>query len=236
MNELKRLAYLDAMGVDAFVSRRQLPGAAVTRRLALVGAPRTESPSPAPREAATAVPAVKPRPELPRVEAAPPPRAAVVPASGDRSPDATAVEAFSLAAIVAGGLLWLEDLGGMPLAAEQVTLVRAMADAISLAAGGSGDAAKPEVSQFSWPMHTNRQLDLGPEAAAASLSAYIRRRLERSACRGLVLLGDACGARVPPEQLDGAPVVQTVSTAAMLENPLLKKQAWRDLQLFIGGQ
>ena len=32
MHELKRLAYLDAMGVDAFISRAQLPGAAPTRR------------------------------------------------------------------------------------------------------------------------------------------------------------------------------------------------------------
>ena len=33
MNELRRMAYLNALGVDCYVSRTQLPGAAVTRRL-----------------------------------------------------------------------------------------------------------------------------------------------------------------------------------------------------------
>jgi hypothetical protein len=37
MNELRRMAYLNALGVDCYVSRTQLPGAAVTRRLAIVG-------------------------------------------------------------------------------------------------------------------------------------------------------------------------------------------------------
>ena len=36
MNELRRMAYLDALGIDAYVSRGQLPGAAVTQRLAIV--------------------------------------------------------------------------------------------------------------------------------------------------------------------------------------------------------
>ena len=38
MNELKRRAYLDALGIDTYVSRGQLGGAAPTRRLAIVPA------------------------------------------------------------------------------------------------------------------------------------------------------------------------------------------------------
>ena len=38
MNELRRTAYLDALGIDSYVSRKQLPGAALTRRLALAPA------------------------------------------------------------------------------------------------------------------------------------------------------------------------------------------------------
>ena len=38
MNELRRMAYLDALGIDSYVSRSQLPGAALTRRLAIASA------------------------------------------------------------------------------------------------------------------------------------------------------------------------------------------------------
>ena len=39
MHELSRLAYLDAMGIDHYLSRSQLPGAAPTQRLAVVAGP-----------------------------------------------------------------------------------------------------------------------------------------------------------------------------------------------------
>ena len=42
MHELRRMAYLDALGVDSYVSRAQLPGAAATRRLAIVTASKTQ--------------------------------------------------------------------------------------------------------------------------------------------------------------------------------------------------
>jgi hypothetical protein len=43
-------------------------------------------------------------------------------------------------------------------------------------------------------------------------------------------LGQGCEARVALEQLDCARLARTVSTAAMLADPLLKKQAWHDLR------
>ena len=36
VNELSRLVYLDAMGIDSYISRFQLPGARTTQRLAVV--------------------------------------------------------------------------------------------------------------------------------------------------------------------------------------------------------
>jgi len=36
VNELRRMAYLEAMGIDGYISRTPLPGAAPTRRLAIV--------------------------------------------------------------------------------------------------------------------------------------------------------------------------------------------------------
>ena len=241
MNELRRMAYLDAMGIDAYVSRGQLAGAAVTRRLLVVpvqtvpkqsvAAPASQSRMPAAGDTAAAidpVPQVAARvPQIDNVEKPPAPPKAAAPA-----PRHDAVAQFSLVAITAGGWLWLEEMGGMPLATDQVQLVQAMAQALNVAGKASPGKKRPEVAQFDWPIHTNQQLDLGEKAAQASVAGFIGRKLEQQQCRGLVLLGEACKARVPLEQLGSPLVVTTISSAAMVDNPLLKKQAWRDLLPF----
>ena len=236
MNELRRMAYLDAMGIDAYVSRGQLAGAAATRRLVVVparpvSAPGIQSGAPAASGIAGAgelVPRARPRaPQIDTAEKAPAQQTPAV-----TTPRQDAMPQFSLVAITAGGWLWLEEMGGMPLATEQVQLVQAMAQAIGVAGNTRQEKTRPEVAHFEWPIHTNRQLDLGEEAARASVAGFIGRKLEQQQCRGLVLMGEACKARVQLEQLDCALVATTVSSAEMLDNPLLKKQAWRDLLPF----
>lgn len=221
MNEASRIAYLDAMGIDTYVARVQLPGAAASLRRAAL--PRALAP-------ATPAPPTSLLQEVaPGVAAVPATREAAVPSSPAmdaveqrQSPDAVAH--FSMAAILAGGLLWLEELPDRLLSVEQVQLVQGMARAL-----GAGDE-KPEVSRFDWPMHNNQQLDLGESAARAALAGFIGRRLEQQRCRGVVLLGEQCRQRVPLDQLGAATLVGTVSTAEMLAEPRRKKEAWRDLQ------
>ena len=120
----------------------------------------------------------------------------------------------------------------MPLASDQVQLVQAMATTLDRAASQQQGQARPEIAHFDWPIHTNQQLDLGEEAARATVAGFIGRKLEQRACRGLVMLGAACASRVPLDQLHCAHTVMTVSTAQMLEYPQLKQQAWRDLRPF----
>lgn len=236
MNELKRLAYLRAMGTDAYVSLRQLPGAAPTRRLALVRqAP--DSPTGV-GDLAQIEPAATPQPsrssamDLLRVAGSAEASPQVEPSSDPGAADAP--PRFSLAAISCGGWLWLEELERGPLAPPQLQLVQAMAAALGLVARVNGDdagqLARPEVTQFDWPIHTNRQLDLGQAAASASAAGFIQRRLELRDCIGLILLGVDCEARVALDQLECRRLARTVSTAAMLRDPLLKRQAWRDLR------
>ena len=245
MHELRRLAYLEAMGIDAYISRRQLPGAAVIRRLAIVRTRQTAEPGPsaqiANRPAAALVPTGKPK--VPKVDASggSAPGAAVQQLPEAAPPSAAEpVPPFGLAALVAGDWLWLEELPGVPLAREQVQLIRAMAAVLAIEAGTvQASATQPaatsvRTAQFNWPIHTNQQLDLGPEAARSAVAGFIRRKLDEHGCLGLVLLGSACAARVPLAQLDCPRVVQTVSTAEMLQNPLLKKRAWLDLRSLAG--
>jgi hypothetical protein len=148
----------------------------------------------------------------------------------ERPVEKQAPQRFVLGVIVAAQWLWLEELTATQMSPQQLQLVQAMA--FSLAADTTGGAAqsRPEVEYFNWPLHTNQQLDLGAEAARSGVTGFIQRRLEQRQCRGLILLGHGCAARVGLEQLACPRVVSTLSTASMLAEPLCKQQAWRELQ------
>jgi hypothetical protein len=244
MHEIRRMAYLEALGIDSYVSRNQLPGAAPTRRLAIVstratplpqgGARETPSvraiPTPAQRREAGTHPGVGPVAHMENTVPLP----VLVEASLPRGP---AVPRFSLTAIVAGDWLWLEELAGMPLTTEQVTLVQSMAQALIVHREPRTEtgipaarpvAAPPAVAQFDWPIHTNHQLDLGADAARASVAGFVGRRLEQHGCHGLVLLGQSCALRVPLQEIKIL-TVSTASSAEILARPALKRTVWRDL-------
>jgi hypothetical protein len=229
MNELQRLAYLDAIGVDAHVSRTALPGAAPTRRLAIA---RRDVPAPSQPEVSAATVTADGVASLPALDTdrkgnsratAPTPPTRRAPVQTPR---------FSLAAIVAGNWLWLEDLDGAPLAREQVWLVRSMAHAIMMKMTPPGERAstpaKPEVAQFDWPIHRNQQLDLGVDAARSAVAGFLGRKFREHACGGLVLLGDSVADWVPPEGQPG-PVVKIAGTVEMLQRPAAKRDAWSQL-------
>ena len=224
MNELARSIYLQSMGIDAYVSRHQLPGAATTKRLAI-----TRSPSDAVTPIVslpTKTPARDPAPrlEMPRLETAP-----AVSASVAASPVAQNMAAdFSLTTISCGGWLWLEEMEDASRLDEQLLLVQSMAEALGVLPRDA--QSRGSSSRFDWPIHNNRQLDQGDDAARSSVTGFIQRKLDQLHCQGLVLLGSRCAARVSIEQLDCGQFVHTVSTAQMLQNPLLKRQAWQDLR------
>jgi hypothetical protein len=222
MNELNRMRYLQAMGIDSYVSRQQLPGAALTRRLALVRkaqSPMARITLPAQEQPS---PQGKP-PQRQRVElAVDKPVTHVAPAASEK-PLTPAVR-FSLVAVFCGGIAWVESLNGRPLAKEQVQLVRGMTRAVC------GEAGSPRIAQLDWPIHNNPQLDQGEEAAKAGVAAFLLRHIEEQKCRALVILGADCGALVPSTPLSGINRVETCSTVQMLEEPGCKQQVWADLQ------
>ena len=244
--ELRRLRYLAALGVTPLVSRAPLPGAAPSRKLAL-------------RERLSfcgelsGEPCAEPRPELhresqekpqqpresrqspaPRDTAPPSPRvlrdatlATARPAPGEQGQTADPrATRFRLAVIVCARRLWLEDLGDEALATEQLQLVVAIARALE---HGAGEAAEPAVTQFDWPLHDNRQLDLGADEAAAALSSFLGRRLHERACVELMCLGQAAVERVAPLALS-CPVRHLPATKALLRAPLRKRELWRELR------
>ena len=240
-SELRRLAALDAMGIQAYISREQLPGAAVTRRLAIVRSAPVPMAQPSPRlpessSGAQQAPVpgdVPARSRLPKIEVPAPAPAPMSRRAAKTAPSATPLR-FSLAAVVAGGWLWLEEIDHAGMTPEQLQLVQGMVRALSTAGSGAGGNGQPplrEVEYFKWPLHENRQLDQGEEAARHGVAGFVQRRLELRQCSAMVLLGEACRSRVPLHLLDCPQVLVLPSTASMLANPFAKKQAWRELRL-----
>lgn len=224
MNELRRMQYLRAMGVDGYVSRTQLPGAAPTRRLALVmpigpGVPVAANPEGSARPVAKSeLPAISNSPKKARPSSRKPREAR----------PAVPVVRFSLAAFVAGDILWVEELGAAPLAREQSQLVYAMARAVA------PDVERPGLAtQFDWPIHNNQQLDQGEEAARAGLAGFLTRLIEEHGCRALVVLGDRCEPRLASGHWPELTRVVTLSTRDMLADPASKRLVWSDLQVLL---
>jgi|TARA_R110002072_G_scaffold1815_12_gene15413 hypothetical protein len=226
MNEVRRATYLDAIGVVSYVSRQQQPGAALTRRIEVV--PDVPSVTPARAELRVKEPVKPSRAEdLTETKMAPQPQ----------QPGET-VPRFSLSAIVAGRWLWIEDLVGMPLATDQVQLVQSMARALLIAQAQNQakdtaalllpDLAKPDVEQFHWPIHNNRQFDLNATAARAGVAAFVNRRLEQHGCAGLILLGKVSTTWIPAQELS-IPTVCTAASAEILASPSCKPVVWREL-------
>lgn len=251
MNELRRMAYLQAMGTDSYISRAQLPAAATTHRLVVVRECSGDDAAPFPDLGQMQSPPVDQAPaageqRVPRIEIPDniPRQRPAVASPGSRGPAASVdpVPRFSLVAIVVGDWLWLEELGASALATQQLQLVQAMAHALAMLGSPDDtrgaarpnaarpDAARPEQAQFNWPIHNNQQLDLGMEAARSSVAGFVQRKLDQYQCTGLVLLGSACEQKVPLDQLDCDRVLRTHSSADMLADMQLKKQAWADLR------
>jgi hypothetical protein len=224
INELQRMSYLGAMGIDSYISRGQLPGAAASRRLAIVELSSLDLPDLVP-DAKTP----SQSPEMPTLDRRPKPRQSAESGPVSAAPPMVATTAvrFNLVAVFVGGAAWLESLDDRPLASEQVKLIHAMARAIHR------EAATPKVAQFEWPMHNSRQLDQGADAARAALSAFLMRHIEEQKCRALVSLGEAAAEYVNTAALGEITHVTTHSTIDMLEKPACKRQVWSDLQAIV---
>lgn len=227
MHELKRRAYLDAMGIATYVSRGQLPGAATTKKLAIARRSVSKVDSghvPQLGRSPVDEPAASHMPNIDFAERLGTRRPEPIAQKIQDTASVAAVE-FGVTAFVTGRWLWLEEFPrNEALMRDQVLLVQSMARAM-----GWG-ADKPDVSTFNWPIHNSNQLEQGEGAARAALGGFIGRKLDMLKCRGLVLLGNNTRQWVSSEQFESIVFIATVSTVDILRDPSLKKQAWRDLK------
>jgi hypothetical protein len=225
--EINRLRALHALGITPLVARRVLPGAAPLRRLRLRRvAPVADNVTSAPAARGTAEAASAARRELAALREAGParPPAQAVPAPKRTAP--APGESFSLAVVLAGQRLWVEELDDGVLAREQVELIGAIAAALL---HPELPRERPRVSQFDWPLHGNQQLDLGPEEAAATLASYLNRQIEERGCVELFALGDGAAGRCAALRLACARR-SLPSTRELLDQPARKAELWAALR------
>lgn len=230
--EIARLRALQAMGITPLVARRSLPGAAPSQRLRLRAGPSAPVPAGSggkanarPAAAAQGAVARTLRDSLaPRQDAAVAPAAPAI--TGTPLEAGPSMERFRLAVIQTGARLWVEDLDDAVLAREQVDLVASIAAAL---AHPEVPSERPRVAQFDWPLHGNRQLDLGADEAAASLASFLNRQLDEHAGIELMCLGSAATARLRDLPLDCARR-DLPSTRELLAEPLRKRELWAALR------
>ena len=246
VNELQRLEYLKAMGVDAYVPRLQLPGALASK---LCAVPHIEEPVPAEFVAASlhSMPAEK-VPFAAKGHAAAAhalfvddhdnrvrkPVAASTMAPAEIQQTSQDAPQFSLSIVRASNLLIIDaGLEGHVNPQDYLQLLHNMLFAL-----GAGKQ-QLSIDAFVWPMNKNNQIDQGEIAARQTLGAFLAKQAEQMSKRYFLVMGDlACryvsrdplpvGEFVKYGQLD-VQLIRTQSASQMLTEPRVKLEVWRDL-------
>lgn len=218
--EMVRRQTLEAMGIDVYVSRCDMPGAApsVRQRFTPIEAPSAASPSISTsshdvggRKAASSSRAGS---AIKDEGATPTPRSA-----SPQSEKAAEKVKFSMLLVSAGPFLWVEQLADGLIRQDQLALINAMARAL-----------RPEVSvrqqQFDWPMRGGTALSGDAESAKQALQGLIQRMAREVDAKRVVVMGSC---PFLPDRIAQSAVV-IPSTIAMLQNAGLKREAWQALK------
>ena len=218
--EMARRQALEAMGIDVYVSRYDMPGAAPAVRQRLVQkepAEVTTSDSPA-RAAIANAASTSPATRVSSVTTA---KRTSTPLHSSGVSPAKSSEAvtFSMLLASAGPFLWVEQLADGLLRQDQLALINAMARALS-------DDVSVRQQQFDWPMRGNTALSGDAESAKQALQGLIQRMAREVNAKRVVVMG-ACP--FLPDRIAQSAVV-IPATMAMLQNPVLKREAWQALK------
>ncbi|MEM0953844.1 MAG: hypothetical protein AAGI24_06860 [Pseudomonadota bacterium] len=234
MNELRRLAYLEAMDIPSFISRHDLPGALPSTRLRInkaidqvaVDSPLEASPVvPDAGSVAALMDAAPHRRQVPE-----PPVAAQAPRLSPPASEAPDVPVFTVVATIAGGWLWLDEIpAGRDPGSAYAALLGAVCRALSL------PETEVQPQFFNYPVAAGTALEAGVDGARDALFGFISGRILRFDPERVVLLGLREQAWFDRACLDGRAVTETVSAFAMLRDPGLKAEAWRTLSALVAA-
>ena len=206
---MARRKALEAMGIDVYVSRFDLPGAARAVRQRVESSSPSAVPDHSSETGARSVETATWRSETPAPTQAP------LAAVRERS---EAVR-FSMLLASAGPFLWIEQLSDGLIRQDQLALINAMARAIS-------PQASIRQQQFDWPMRGGSAVASDAESAKQALQGLIQRMAREVNAKRVVVMGTC---PFLSERIAQSAVV-IPSTIAMLSNASLKREAWQALK------
>ena len=216
------------MGIDNWVSRAALPGAAPSRRRRVV---RRVAPTTGPGASSVPPAAVKSvnvggiAAEI-ALEIAPEIEPEIASEPEQTASSNTPAVMFSAAVVFLGGWYWIDEVPrGRETGADYSQLLQAIATALNL------PQEAPRLERFDWPLPSANRLDPGLETARHSFEGFMRGRLERQPVEGVILLGSAACEWLNLDMFAGLRQVQTVSAWSMLRQQASKAKAWQDLRV-----
>lgn len=234
MREPWRSHYLQALGVDVYVARGVLPGAAPSpvcewdwAALAAPQPEREQAPVPAP------VAAVPTAARLaPVVEVNAPRRADTVPVPVVRAaaarPQDGAIPRFALSVAPSDcGILIVDE--APPAQAARADYLRLLGNLLFALQRKN---ASVNLDVFMWPMIRNAQIDQGADAAREAIAAYLHKQVQSRSIHTVLLLGDTAQRWLPAAvrpQL-ATTCVASSSAWACLRETALKRQLWNDIR------
>lgn len=218
--EMTRRQALQAMGIEVYVSRFDLPGAApaIRQRFTPVA-----TPGPEPLANAASAPHAS-NPDQSSTAAG---RASQ---NSEQTPSQTSAGVkpvthasdgveFSVLLASAGPFLWVEQLPDGLIRQDQLALINAMARAIS-------SEVSIRQQQFDWPMRSNTALGTDMESAKQALQGFIKRTAREVNAKRVVVMGHC--PYLPDRIAQSAVIIP--ATLAMLQNAALKREAWKALK------
>ena len=233
--ETRRLAYLQAMGVDSYFPRVALAGAPPSVLCELPPRPEALAEPPlAPENATDSAPQTGGSPQalrdlLPSVAATARPATGKRAQAGPASPEADGVR-FTLRFFQVPGSTLLIDAS--PEAAPEARLQRLATNLLLAISRLDGDAAAgaTNVQQhiFRWPMVGNSQVARSEQAAREAVAAAVQGNCERHGFSRVLLMGELAQ-RYAATPVAGVRLLPCESLAHYLATPAAKARLWRDL-------
>ncbi len=241
---LRRLAYMEQLGIDIYVPRVVLPRARASGLSLRPAVAPPASATASSRAAAASNTLAPPQPAArhrPRVELPEPPKTPMhrpTQPAARVSTTAAAVRFQLLHVAFADSVLFISDLKTSPLQPGLEASVMQFLRELMFALGhGSAQASAP--AYFQWPLVNKQGVDNGAERAQEVLAGFVQRQLRESRPRHLVLLGEQASRYIQPrgDRLGDSAVKvwRSVPLGKLFADPQSKAGLWRTLQPLIGN-
>ena len=241
MLEPWRSHYLQAMGVEVYLPRRELPAAAPSPQWewdesAYQTSDEENQPIALSQSIADMAPTQRRNsnaPELASVETGAANRQKIPSPTPAKTTAAPTLQIKLQIALSESGVLIIDDLPALPRQRQETqrlwgNLLFALRSKSSIL----------QLEQFDWPLPNlrNKQIELNETAARETLAGFLNKKIQSGNVQTIILLGENAQRWINPTQLqqlvDAPPLrwLSSISTQVVFADPRRKQQWWLDLR------